>query len=129
MTTPLRIDRDAMAMTWGKFTFAITNLRKISSGFAFRATPEGFSPAEIEVYPERNLMICDRVCPHTLTNYRVVGHVATAETAVREETAAGETRFAEINNYLLTTFYRAGKPWHGTPARKANPYELNDNPH
>lgn len=55
--------------------------------------------------------------------------VATAETAVREETAAGETRFAEINNYLLTTFYRAGKPWHGTPARKANPYELNDNPH
>jgi tetratricopeptide (TPR) repeat protein len=53
--------------------------------------------------------------------------VATAEKAVREETAAGETRFAELNNYLLT-YYRAGKPWHGTIAKKANPYEPGGNP-
>jgi len=38
--------------------------------------------------------------------------VATAEKAVREETAAGETGFADLNRRLLT-LYRAGKPWHG----------------
>jgi len=53
--------------------------------------------------------------------------IATAEKAVREETAAGETRLADLNNYLLTS-YRAGKPWHGTMAKKANPYELGGNP-
>lgn len=40
--------------------------------------------------------------------------VATAEKAVQTEKAAGETRFATINEQLLT-FYRAGKPWHEPP--------------
>jgi tetratricopeptide (TPR) repeat protein len=38
--------------------------------------------------------------------------MAAAEKAVREETAAGETGFADLNRRLLT-LYRAGKPWHG----------------
>jgi hypothetical protein len=53
--------------------------------------------------------------------------VATAEKAVLEETAAGETPFADLNRYLLT-FYRAGKPWHGSIAKPANPYRPGDNP-
>ena len=53
--------------------------------------------------------------------------VATAEKAVREETAAGETSFAELNRQLLT-FYRAGQPWHGTIAKHASQYGLGENP-
>ncbi len=53
--------------------------------------------------------------------------IATAEKAVREETAAGETRFADLNRQGLT-FYRAGKPWHGTIAKHAGQYGLSNNP-
>jgi tetratricopeptide (TPR) repeat protein len=52
--------------------------------------------------------------------------VATAEKAVREETAAGETRFAGLNQQLLT-FYRAGQPWHGTLAKRAKSYSPDAN--
>jgi len=41
--------------------------------------------------------------------------VATAETAVRLATAAGDSRFAAVNQQLLM-LYRAGKPWHEQPA-------------
>jgi hypothetical protein len=37
--------------------------------------------------------------------------VNTAEMALRMQTAAGETEFADINRQLLE-FYRAGKSWH-----------------
>jgi tetratricopeptide (TPR) repeat protein len=53
--------------------------------------------------------------------------VATAEKAVRDETAAGETGFADMNRQLLT-LYRAGKPWHGTVAKPSNPYAIENNP-
>jgi len=53
--------------------------------------------------------------------------IATAEKAVREETAAGETRFADLNRQGLT-FYRAGKPWHATIAKRAGQYGLSNNP-
>jgi spermidine synthase len=53
--------------------------------------------------------------------------VATAEKAVREETAAGETGFAERNRQLLT-LYRAGQAWHGTTAKHASQYGLGENP-
>jgi Flp pilus assembly protein TadD len=43
--------------------------------------------------------------------------VATAEKAVRDETAAGETRFAAINRQLLE-FYRAGRPFHEPPMNR-----------
>ena len=52
--------------------------------------------------------------------------VATAEKAVRDETAAGETRFADLNRQLLTV-YRAGKPWHGTIAKNPNRFGVGDN--
>ncbi len=52
--------------------------------------------------------------------------VATAEKAVREETAAGETRFAELNRQLLTV-YRSGKPWHGTIVKNPNRFGIGDN--
>jgi tetratricopeptide (TPR) repeat protein len=55
---------------------------------------------------------------------RFADAIATAEKAVEEETAAGETRFAEINRQLLKS-YRAGKAWHGTMAKRANPYGVN----
>jgi cytochrome c-type biogenesis protein CcmH/NrfG len=41
--------------------------------------------------------------------------VSTAETALRMQNAAGDTRSARINQQLLP-FYRAGKPWHEQPA-------------
>jgi Flp pilus assembly protein TadD len=41
--------------------------------------------------------------------------VATAERAVKMQTASGETRMADINNQLLT-LYRSGKPYHASPA-------------
>jgi len=43
--------------------------------------------------------------------------VATTENAVRTETAAGETRYADRNRKLLT-LYSANKPWHGTLAEQ-----------
>jgi Flp pilus assembly protein TadD len=52
--------------------------------------------------------------------------VATAEKAVETETAAGETRFAELNTQLLT-LYRAGQPFHEPPPRKSNPYSIDGN--
>jgi tetratricopeptide (TPR) repeat protein len=52
--------------------------------------------------------------------------VATAEKAVEIETAAGETRFADLNTKLLA-LYRAGKPWHEPPLRKKNPYSIDGN--
>jgi Flp pilus assembly protein TadD len=52
--------------------------------------------------------------------------VATAEKAVATETAAGETRFAELNTQLLT-LYRAGQPFHEPPPRKSNPYSIDGN--
>jgi tetratricopeptide (TPR) repeat protein len=51
--------------------------------------------------------------------------VATAEKAVRDETAAGETRFADLNRQLLT-LYRAGKPWHGTINKHLDTYSHSD---
>lgn len=81
MTYPLRLDRDALTLTWGKLNFAITNLRKTQGGFAFTATPEVFSASEIEVYPDERILLCDRV-PHALASYRVEGHVVIAETTV-----------------------------------------------
>jgi Flp pilus assembly protein TadD len=45
--------------------------------------------------------------------------VATAEKAVESETAAGETRFAAINQQLLR-LYRAGKPFHESPPPSGN---------
>jgi len=51
--------------------------------------------------------------------------IATAEKAVGEETAAGETLFADNNRQLLT-LYRAGKPWHGTIAKHSNQHGLED---
>ena len=41
--------------------------------------------------------------------------VATAEMAVRLQTANGETQLAAINNQLLP-LYRAGRPYHERPA-------------
>jgi tetratricopeptide (TPR) repeat protein len=41
--------------------------------------------------------------------------IATAETALRQQTAAGETRLAAINQQLLTRYYRAGKPYRERP--------------
>ncbi len=69
--------------------------------------------------------------PHTLAAaYAEAGRfseaVATAEKAVRDETAAGETRFADLNRQLLTV-YRAGKPWHGTIAKNPNRFGVGDN--
>ena len=52
--------------------------------------------------------------------------VATAEKAVRDESADGETRFADLNRQLLTV-YRAGKPWHGTMAKSPNRFGIGDN--
>ena len=52
--------------------------------------------------------------------------VATAEKAVEDETAAGETRFAELNSQLLT-LYRAGRAFHEPPLRQANPYSIDGN--
>lgn len=40
--------------------------------------------------------------------------IATAEQAVKAETAAGETQFAAMNQQLLN-FYRAGQPFHQPP--------------
>jgi tetratricopeptide (TPR) repeat protein len=40
--------------------------------------------------------------------------IATAEQAIQSETAAGQARFASLNQYLLR-FYRAGKPFHERP--------------
>jgi tetratricopeptide (TPR) repeat protein len=45
--------------------------------------------------------------------------VATAQKAVETETAAGETRFAAMNEQLLR-FYRAGIPFHEPPPRDGN---------
>jgi tetratricopeptide (TPR) repeat protein len=45
--------------------------------------------------------------------------VATAEKAVETETAAGETRFADINRQLLR-LYREGKPFHEAPPNAGN---------
>lgn len=45
--------------------------------------------------------------------------IATAEKAIQEEIAAGETRFASINQQLLR-LYRAGKPFHEPPPREGN---------
>ncbi|HXR07342.1 MAG TPA: tetratricopeptide repeat protein, partial [Candidatus Acidoferrum sp.] len=52
--------------------------------------------------------------------------VATAENAVRDETAAGETQFAGLNRQLLT-LYRAGQPWHGTIAKNPNRFGIGNN--
>ncbi len=52
--------------------------------------------------------------------------VATAEKAVRNESAEGETRFADLNRQLLIV-YRAGKPWHGTIAKSPNRFGVGDN--
>jgi hypothetical protein len=52
--------------------------------------------------------------------------IATAEKAVETETAAGETRFAELNTQLLT-YYRARQPWHEPPVREPNPYSIDGN--
>jgi protein O-mannosyl-transferase len=46
--------------------------------------------------------------------------VATAEMAIRLQTANGETRLAEINSQLLR-LYRAGMPYHEKPAVDKNP--------
>ena len=46
--------------------------------------------------------------------------IATAEKAVQSETAAGQTRFAALNQQLLT-FYRAGKAWHQPPVKSESP--------
>jgi Flp pilus assembly protein TadD len=43
--------------------------------------------------------------------------VATAEKAVQEETAVGQTQFAAINQHLLS-LYRAGRPFHEPPPPK-----------
>jgi protein O-mannosyl-transferase len=45
--------------------------------------------------------------------------VATAEKAVKEETDAGETRFASVNQQLLK-LYRAGQPFHEPPPNNGN---------
>jgi protein O-mannosyl-transferase len=52
--------------------------------------------------------------------------VATAEKAIETETAAGDSRFAEINRQLLA-FYRAGRAWHEPPPRKENPFSVDGN--
>jgi Flp pilus assembly protein TadD len=52
--------------------------------------------------------------------------VATAEKAIETETAAGETRFADLNRQLLT-LYRAGQPFHEPPVRQRNPYSVDGN--
>lgn len=41
--------------------------------------------------------------------------VATAERAVKMQTASGDTRMADMNNQLLI-LYRSGKPYHASPA-------------
>jgi protein O-mannosyl-transferase len=46
--------------------------------------------------------------------------VATAERAVKQETDAGETRFAALNQQLLK-YYRAGKPFHEPPLNRGIP--------
>ncbi len=37
--------------------------------------------------------------------------VATAESAIAEETSSGQARFAQLNRYLLENYYRAQKPF------------------
>jgi hypothetical protein len=41
--------------------------------------------------------------------------VATAERAVKMQTASGDTRMVDMNNQLLI-LYRSGKPYHASPA-------------
>jgi protein O-mannosyl-transferase len=41
--------------------------------------------------------------------------ITTAEMALRQQTAAGETRLAALNQQLLTYYYRAGKPYRERP--------------
>ena len=52
---------------------------------------------------------------------------ATAEKAIREETAAGDSRSADLNRQLLV-YYRAGQAWHGTSVRPARNFGIGD-PH
>ena len=49
--------------------------------------------------------------------------VATAEKAIQEESASGDTRFAEMNRQLLE-YYRARKAWHGTVVKQQRQFGI-----
>jgi len=94
-----------------------------------RDGPEAVRLAEraLRLPPAKGMCVAGTLAAAYAEAGRFPEAIATAEKAVREETAAGETRFADLNRQLLT-LYRAGKPWHGTIAKNASQYGVSINP-
>jgi protein O-mannosyl-transferase len=69
--------------------------------------------------PVKNMCVLGTLAAAYAEAGRFPEAVATAEKAVKEETDAGETRFAAMNQQLLI-FYRAGKPFHEPPPSQGN---------
>ena len=71
MTLPLRLTRDIM--TWAGTPYAVSDLQRPGKGqLTFTVTPEGFSPARVEIDIHAGTFTIDGIV-HGLRGWRKVG--------------------------------------------------------